>query len=294
MDLVAVAPRLPHAGETLEGQRFYTAPGGKGANQAVAAARMGCRVKLFGRVGQDTFGSQLLQGLEASGVDVGGVHPNPDTSSGIAMILLDQAGQNHIVAVYGANLTCDETQLRGVEESLEGAAVLLLQQEIPLSVSLEAARMARARGVTVILDPAPARELPADAFGLVDIITPNQGEASFLTGTAVTDPSSARVAAEKLVRLGVETPIVTLGELGVYYLTQGGGQYIPALTVQAVDTVAAGDAFNGALAAGLALGRGLPDAVRWGMAAGAICVTRPGAQEAMPTREEVEELLSTG
>lgn len=292
MDLIGVAPRLPVQGETVIGERFYTAPGGKGANQAVAAANLGARVRMVGRVGADAFGPTLLADLRGYGIDVQGVVEDPHNASGIAMILLDAERQNHIVAIYGANAACDGAQLEATKRALDGADALLLQLEIPIDVSLAAARYARSRGVWVIWDPAPAMDIPKDLYAAVDVLTPNQTEAAFLTGTEVTDMNSAQAAAEVLLSRGVPVAVVKMGERGVYFAARSGGGHVPAFMVDAVDTVAAGDAFGAALAVALAEGKALPDAVRYGAAAGALAVTRQGAQAAMPARHEVEALLS--
>lgn len=291
MDLIGVAPKLPSSGETVVGERFYTAPGGKGANQAVAAARLGADVRMVGRVGRDTFGPTLVAGLRGYGIDVRGVAEDPDNASGIAMILLDSQRQNHIVAVYGANAACDNDQLEAAKAALDGADTLLLQLEVPFEVSLAAAEYARSRGVRVVWDPAPAMDMPPGAYAAVDVLTPNQTEATFLTGIDVADAASARAAAEVLLGRGVPVAVVKMGEQGVYYATADGSGLVPPYPVEAVDTVAAGDAFGGALAVALGEGRSLADAVRYGAAAGALAVTRPGAQEAMPARQEVEALF---
>ncbi len=291
MDLVAVAPRLPAPGETVAGQRFYTAPGGKGANQGVAAARLGARVRMVGRVGRDEFGATLLSNLRRDGIDVSGVEEDPANISGVAVILLDARRENHIVAVYGANMACDSNQLDAAKSALDGADVLMLQSEIPLEVSLAAARYAMERGVTVLWDPAPAAEMPPETFDSVSILTPNQTEAEALSAVRVTDVTSACKAAGVLLERGVPTVVVKLGEQGAYYATPGESGHIAAPSVEVVDTVAAGDAFAGALAVAFAEGMSLPEAVRFGVAAGSAAVAKRGAQEAMPSRAEVEELL---
>ena len=208
MDLVATAARMPAPGETLIGEEFLTYPGGKGANQAVAAARLGASVKMVGRVGVDTFGPVLLDGLRGEGVDVSGVAQDPERLSGVAIILLDADRQNYIVAVYGANMACDGTQVRAVEQALQGADVLLLQLETPLETSLAAARRAREMGVRVVWDPAPAVALSAEAYSACDVLTPNQVEAEFLVGVSVTDAASAEAATERLLALGANAVIV--------------------------------------------------------------------------------------
>ena len=294
MDLIATAPRLPMPGETVRGSEFYTTPGGKGANHAVAAARLGAGVRMIGRVGKDTFGPSMLDDLRAHGIDVTGVSEDPVNASGVAVILLDDSRQNHIVAVYGANAACDDTELRAATSALDGADVLMLQLEIPFEVSLAAAREAKSRGVTVVLDPAPAAPLPPGSLETVDVLTPNQTEATFLTKVEVRDLASAQEAAHALVKMGVAVAAVKLGPEGVCYASRAESGEVSAFRVEAVDTIAAGDAFGGALAVALAEGAGLKEAVRFGAAAGALAVTKPGAQEAMPSRREVEALVLRG
>ncbi len=294
MDLIGAAPRLPSPGETVLGGDFYTAPGGKGANQAVAAARMGASVRMIGRVGNDLFAPQLLGNLRACGVDVSGVMEDPDATSGVAMILLDASRQNRILVASGANMRCDDTQVDAVKSALDGADALMLQCEIPAAVSLKAARIAKEIGVRVVWDPAPADAFPPEAYALVDVLTPNQAEAAALTGIDVTDVASAESAARALVQRGVRAAVVKMAERGAFYLSNDDSGYVLPFGVEAVDTVAAGDAFGAAMACALAEGKPLSEAVRFGAAAGAFAVTRPGAQDAMPTRSEVETLLAAG
>lgn len=291
MDVVVTAARLPVAGETIAGDELHVTPGGKGANQAVAASSLGAEVRMVGRVGEDAFGPMLLEGLGSHGVDVSRVASDPESSSGAAAILLDADRQNRIVAVYGANMRCDDAQVREAEAALNGADCLLLQLEVPLETSLGAARVARCKGVPVILDPAPASALPAEAYALVDVLTPNQVEAAALVGHPVDDVDEGLRAARELLRRGVGTAIVTLGDRGTVYASADAAGHVPPFYVEAVDTVAAGDAFGGALAVALADGMGLASAIRFASAAGAVAVTRPGAQAAMPSRDEVERLL---
>lgn len=293
MDLIGITPRLAGPGETVVGERFYTTPGGKGGNQAVAAARMGARVKMIGRVGEDVFGPGLIESLRGHGVDVSSVALDPDYASGIAVILLDANRQNHIVAIYGANTRCDGQELLAVERALEGADALLLQLETPYEVSLRAARTAKKRGVPVIWDPAPATAgFPPETYAALDFVTPNQTEAHDLTGIKVTGIPSARDAAEALLRKGAPVAVIKLGEAGVYYSTPRGGGHISSFDVEVTDSVAAGDAFAGAFAVALGEGKGLEEALHHGTAAGALAVTRPGAQDAMPSRDDVESLLA--
>ncbi len=293
MDLTALAETLPQAGETVVGDLFYTLPGGKGANQAVAAARLGAEVRMVGRVGDDPFGAALLDGLRSEGIDVGGVAVDPDNASGVAMIWLDASRENRIVAVYGANLACDQAQLRAVQRALDGADALLLQLETPAALTLEAAAAARRRGVRVVWDPAPAQMAPPGIHAAADVLTPNQTEASMLSGVEVTDLASAADAATRLRATGAPVSLVKLGEQGAYYASEDESGHVPAFTVDVVDTVAAGDAFGAAFAVAAAEGLSLGESVRFGAAAGALAVTVPGAQAAMPSRADVETLLAT-
>ena len=294
IDLIGLAPRIPAPGETVVGDDFYTTPGGKGGNQAVAAARLGADVSMIGRVGGDIFGPGLLEDLRKDGIDITGVAVDPDRSSGVAVILLDSDRQNRIVAVYGANAACDEEQLQAACLAMDGADALLLQQETDVEVSLAAAEYARAHEVMVVWDPAPVRDLNVEAYSNVDVLTPNQTEVEALCGIEVVDVDSAERAAADLVEKGIPTAIVKLGELGVCYATSEGSGHVPSFEVEPVDTVAAGDAFGAGVA--VALGEGVPldEAVRFGCAAGALAVTRAGAQAAMPYRAQVEALLRSG
>ncbi|MBM3948281.1 MAG: ribokinase [SAR202 cluster bacterium] len=292
MNFIGLTQRVPQPGETVTGERFYTAPGGKGANQAVAASRMGGPVRMVGRVGRDTFGPALLEGLRRDGIDVSGIAEDPDNPSGIAIILLDGKRQNYIVQVRGANLHCDATQLQAAKAAMRGARALMIQLELPFSVTLEAARHAKANGVLVVWDPAPPMEPVKTAYRAVDVLTPNQNEAQFLTGIEVTGPETARKAAEALVAAGVSMVVVKLAEQGACYASKREQGYVQGFKVDVVDTIGAGDAFGGALTVALAEGRPVSEAVRWGCAAGALAVTKPGAQGAMPMRAEVEALLA--
>ena len=294
MDLVGATERMPAPGETVFGQSFHTSPGGKGANQAVAAARLGAEVRMVGRVGRDEFGPVLLDGMRREGIDVSGVATDPDNSSGIAMILLDGQKENYIVAIYGANLASDREQVEAVQSALDGADVLLLQLETPLEVAAESARIAKGMGVRVVWDPAPALEMGKDAYALCDALTPNQVEAEYLSGVPVADLDSARIAARKLVGEGVSACVITMAEAGAYYATQDDEGFVPPVNVETVDSVAAGDAFSAGLGVALAEGRSLGEAIRYASAAGALAVTKRGAQEAMPYRREVDALFGEG
>ncbi len=292
MDLVTRTPRLPIAGETLQGYEFFTAPGGKGANQAVAAARLGISTQIVGRLGDDDFGRQLLAGLQAADVQTDGILVDESASSGVAVIAVDDAGENNIIIVAGANGCVNQQDVERLSDLLPGAAALLLQFEIPLPAVLAAAQAARQAGVLVILDPAPAKEnIPPELYPLIDIITPNEIEASQLVGFPVEGQEAAAKASAELRQRGVGTVIVKLGAQGVFCAAGAETFFVPAFSVRAVDTVAAGDAFNGALAAALADGRSLRDAVVWGAAAGAISATKAGAQPSLPDRKTFDAFL---
>ncbi|NEZ57908.1 ribokinase [Adonisia turfae] len=288
MDLVAQVPRLPQSGETLLGTGFTTVPGGKGANQAVAAARLGAPTTMVGRVGDDSFGQELCNSLQASNVATELVLAEPGPS-GVALISVDESGENQIVVVPGANGNVDLSDANRLPLG-PGPSVLLMQFEIPL-VAVQAAAK-RAAEHCVILDPAPARsDLPTDFYSLVDILTPNQTEASQLVGMKVKSVATAMEAAQVLRRRGVSTVIVKLGSQGAVVASDLEVFHVPAFEVKAVDTVAAGDAFNGGLAVALAEGKSLRAAVVWASAVAALAVTKAGAQSSMPIRAQVEDFL---
>ncbi len=293
MDLVARVPRLPGVGETLIGHTFDTIPGGKGANQAVAVARLDVPVQMVGRLGGDGFGHQLLQGLQRNGVRCDRLQIDHSSHSGVALISVDEAGENNIIVIPGANGNVDQTNIERLQELLPTAKVLLLQLEIPLPVTVAAAKAAKQAGLTVILDPAPARsDLPADLYPVVDILTPNQVEASQLSGVSVSDRPSAIEAARRLQKRGVATVIVKLGNQGAVCVTPDVIFTIPVFPVNAVDTVAAGDAFNGGLAAGLAVGLPLSEATTQAAAVAALSVTKAGAQPSLPSRQDLDNFLA--
>lgn len=293
MDLVARTPRLPAPGETIVGHSFETVAGGKGANQAVAVARLGIPTEMVGRVGGDAFGAELLSGLTASGVGCGAVLVDATTYSGVALIAVDDASENNIIVVPGANGQVGEPDIERLKLLLGQAKVLLLQLEVPLAAVVAAARAAKQAGVTVILDPAPAQaHLPAELYPLIDITTPNQVETGQLVGFDVNDLETAKRAAAVLHQRGVGTVITKLGKQGAICIGQGESFEIPAFPVTAIDTVAAGDCFNGALAAGLAIGMSLGEATRQASAAAALSVTKAGAQPSLPTGAELAAFLA--
>ena len=291
MDLVTITPRFPQAGETVVGSRFLTYPGGKGANQAVAAVRMGGSAAMVGLVGDDIFGRQLIDSLAASGVDAGGVGLVHGVSSGIAVINIDDQAENRIVQILGANDACGDAEAARVSQLMLRASTLMLQLEVPVELSRQVAQAAFDQGKTVILDPGPVRHLTEAFYPCCTVITPNETEAQALVGFPVTDPASAARAASELLLRGVKIAVIKLGAQGAYYATREGSELVGPFQVEAVDSVAAGDAFNGALAVALAEGEEINQAVLMASAAGALAVTRTGAQDSMPTRVEVETLL---
>ena len=292
LDLVVEAPRLPRPGETLRGTAFHTSPGGKGANQAVAAARQGASTRLIGRVGADAFGEQLVEAIRAAGVRVSAISIDRDAPTGVALICVAEKGENTIVTVKGANGNVGSEELGVLERIRLQSLVLLMQLEIPIAVARAAAESAREAGLIVILDPAPVTELPEELLGNVSWITPNETEAEALTGIEPSDERSAARAGEALRSRGVERVAVKLGSRGCVYVGPEGTIAIPAPKVDAVDTVAAGDAFNGALAASLVAGHDVEGTLRRACSAGAIAATRRGALPSLPTRSEVEAALS--
>jgi len=293
-DMVIRAPRLPRPGETLLGGRFLTAAGGKGANQAVGAARAGGRVSFIGRVGNDVLGTQAIAALRQAGIDVRGVLRDPVAASGVALIMVAKDGENCISVASGANSKLLPKDLDRFAALIGGAAVLVLQLESPLATVQAAATLAARAGVPVILNPAPARELSAAFLKRVAILTPNETEAETLTGIRVTDDAQAARAAAKLRARGVKTVILTLGARGAFVADATSERLVPGFKVKAVDTTAAGDMFNGALAVALAEGKALVDAVRFAHAAAALSVMREGAQPSAPERARIDALLAAG
>lgn len=289
MDLVIKAPRLPETGETVLGGTFATFPGGKGANQAVAAARLGAAVTMVGRVGADAFGRQLRDGLVGEGIDASNVRVDENAATGVALITVDRTGRNTIVVASGANMQVRAADV--AQEVITSSQVVLLQLELPLEVVRHAAQVAHAAGCRVILDPAPAPSspLPEDLYQHLSVINPNEVEARALTGIAITHESDARRATEHLLDQGCRAVVIKLGDRGAYVATDGAHAAIPAIAVDAVDTTAAGDAFAGGMAVALAEGKGLAGAVRFANVVAAISVTRMGAQPSMPRRAEVDE-----
>lgn len=287
MDLVVRAPRHPAPGETILGSDFRTFAGGKGANQAVAAARLGGFVQMIGRVGADDFGAALLGNLAANGVDSHYVLADEDAATGVALITVSDAGQNTIVVASGANWRVSPADIVNAQVAFAQANLLMLQLEIPLPAVERAIATARRHAVPIILNPAPARSIDRELLAQVDYLTPNQGELALLTGSA-----DVEAGVQILREMGVRNVIVTLGEDGVLVVGETLRAHLPAHRVPVVDTTAAGDAFVGGFAVALVHGLPLLDAVRWGNAAGALAVTRAGAQPSLPTRAEIDVLLA--
>jgi ribokinase len=293
-DLVIKSPRLPEAGETVTAGHFATFPGGKGANQAVAAARLGASVAMIGAVGGDDFGRQLREGLSREGIDVSHVIADVTTASGIALITVDPEGQNTIVVAPGANWRLTPAHVEKAGNLIARSQILLIQLEIPIETVTRAAEIASSAKVRVVLDPAPAPEnpLPDRLIRLIDVINPNEVEAKALTGTQVADERGAREAAERLLAMGCRSAVIKLGARGAFVADGDTRAAVSGLHVDAVDTTAAGDAFAGALAVALGEGRSILEAVRFANVVGAISVTRMGAQPSMPRRAEVVEFAA--
>ena len=290
MDLVGCASRIPVVGETVTGHTFFDAPGGKGANQAYAAAKLGGQVSMVGRVGSDDFGRRMRANLAQVGCDISGILTVQNCPSGIALIFVADDGHNSIMVLPGANGRLAEADVDESGEQFEGATYVLLQLENPLPTVMAAARAARRAGAQVILDPAPAQPLPDPFFPLIDVLTPNETEAAILAGLPPRrlDPNEAGGIGAQLRSRGVSTVIVKLGDQGCVLLTGGEPRHIPAPKVHAVDTTAAGDVFNAGLAVGLSEGIDLSAACQFANRAAALSVTRRGAQPAAPSRAEVE------
>ena len=289
--MVIRVARIPRAGETLLGGEFLTAAGGKGANQAVGAARAGGRVWFIGRVGRDDLGDTALAALRRDRIDVRWVSRDPAAASGVALIFVAPGGENSIAVAGGANAKLSPGDVRMAAGVIRSAAALVAQLETPLSTVRAAAQIAANAGVPLILNPAPAQPLPNALLKLVSILTPNETEAELLTGIEVADAAGAARAAAKLRLRGVQTVIITLGVRGAYVAGEGVECLVPGFKVKAVDTTAAGDVFNGALAVALGEGRPILDAARFANAAAALSVTRRGAQPSAPTRAEIDEVM---
>lgn len=287
-DMVIKAAHLPRPGETILGGTFFMNPGGKGANQAVAIARLGAPVTFICKTGTDIFGHQSQQLFEAEGINTSYVFSDPQNPSGVALISVDDKAENCIVVASGANANLTPEDLKKAEEAIDQCDIVLLQLEIPMETVEYVAKIAFEKGKKVILNPAPAQPLSAELLSHLYLITPNETEAEMISDVKITDEASANEAAQVLSEKGVQNVIITLGSKGALVYSNGESEVVPAYKVKAIDTTAAGDVFNGALTVALSEGRDLKEASRFGCKASAISVTRSGAQSSAPYRNEVD------
>jgi len=292
-DMVLKVPRVPVPGETILGGSFSVAAGGKGANQAVAAARAGGAVRFISCIGDDDNGRRAVQGYREDGIDVSNIALSPNTPSGVALIFVGDDGENSIGVASGANAELTPDHIQSARDAIESATIVLMQLEVPLETVQAAATIAKNAGVPVVLDPAPAQPLADDLLANVSILTPDESEAELLTGVTIEDEQTATTAAETLLARGVQTVLLTRGAQGVLAATRDGVETFPAFDVEAVDSTAAGDTFNGALAFALIQGQDYSAAIRFASAAAALSVTRLGAQPSIPRREDIEQFLAT-
>ena len=290
-DMIIKLDRLPQPGETVLGGDFSTAAGGKGANQAVAAARAGGDVTFVARVGDDMFGRLAVEQFAADGIDVRHVIEDSDAPSGVALIFVDRNGENSIAVASGANAFLTPVDALSARDAVRDAQIMITQLETPIETVRAAVVLASEQGVPVILNPAPAQSLGADILRHVSVLTPNETEAELLTGVKVSTTADAEAASEKLASMGVEAIVITLGSRGAFVFNADHSELIAGFDVQAVDTTAAGDVFNGALAVALAKEAPLLEAVHFANAAAALSVTKLGAQPSAPTLDEIEEFL---
>lgn len=293
VDLIIKGGKIPQKGETVLGGTFHKAFGGKGANQAVAASRAGGEVSFISCVGNE-YGAECLDGFRQDGIDVDHVRTDPNVPTGIALILVDAEGENCISVASGANALITASQIRAAAPLIEGAQVLLMQLEVPIEAIQEAAKIATQAGVKIILNPAPAQPLIDELLKTVTLLTPNETETEILTGMTVKSKTDALKAANLLHKKGVEAVIITLGSKGALLSTKEESRIITGHAVEAIDTTAAGDVFNGALAVAIAEGSSLDVAIQFANAAAAISVTRLGAQPSAPTRGEIDAMLRSG
>lgn len=291
-DHILNVKQFPLPGETVIGKQYKVAFGGKGANQAVAAGRSGADIVFIACVGADDIGERIRQQLVTDRIDTQPIEAIPGNTTGVALIFVNEDGENVIGIDAGANAAVTPDYLRRYQQTVIDADALLMQLESPLETVIAAAKLAKQHQTQVILNPAPACELPDDLLAMVDMITPNEKEAQRLTGIAINNDDDAARAAKVLHDKGISRVIITLGSRGVWLSEQGdGGKLVPGFKVKAVDTIAAGDTFNGALVTALLEGKAISEAVRFAHAAAAIAVTRPGAQPSVPWREEIDTFL---
>jgi ribokinase len=293
MDLVVRSARIPVVGETIMGSDFMTNPGGKGANQAVAAAKLGADVHFVGRLGNDAFGKEGLANMQSVGINTDHIAMTKGVSSGVALITVDDKGNNVIVVAPGANDKVTPADVKKAASVIKTSGALVVQLEVPMETVKAAVKIAHDAKVLVVFDPAPApaKPLDADLMKMIDILKPNEIEAQMLSGVVVKDEVSAKAAAQKLLDKGAKSVILTLGEKGCLVAADGKMEFIPAKKVKAIDSTAAGDAFTGALAVGLTEGKSLTEAVNLASHVAALSVTKRGAQASMPTRKEVKAFM---
>jgi ribokinase len=291
MDLVVKSPRIPAKGETILGGDFIMTPGGKGANQAVAAAKLGAEVYFIAKLGDDIFARQSLSNFQKVAVHTEYVVQTKEAPSGVALITVDQAGDNVIVVAPGANLKLSPEDVKKAQSVIASSGALAAQLEVPLETVEFAARLANDAGVPFILDPAPAQKLSSEFLGMVDILTPNETEAEILTSIEVTDEDSALVVAKDLLKRGVKAVILTMGAKGYLLATKNASEFVLSVNVDAVDATAAGDAFTGSLGVGLAQGKTLEEAALFANYVAALSVTKMGAQSSMPDAGQVENFM---
>lgn len=294
MDLVVRVPRLPEPGETIiSSEDLQIIPGGKGANQAFCSAKLGAEVSMTGRVGDDAFGEQLVANLKKTGVDTRNIIRDTEASTGIAMIVVEEGGQNSIVVSPGANGQVGFSDISKAEAVILSAGLILLQLEIPLPAVIEAARFAKKHEVKVVLNPAPAQKLPDELLSLTDILIPNEMEAAMLSECNVGTDNGIRQAAAKLHQSGVKTIIMTRGSRGASLMSENEIVHFPAFPIEPVDTTGAGDAFVASFAVAFAEGHSIKESIRYGNAAGALASIKYGAQPSMPCREDLDKMLQT-
>jgi ribokinase len=291
-DMIIKIPRIPKPGETILGGKFNTAAGGKGANQAMAAARAGGDVTFVARVGDDIFGQQAIKGFKKDYINVDHVLTDNHEPSGVALIFVDEKGENSIAVASGANAQLSVKDVENAQSAILSAGILLMQLETPIETIRKSASIAQNSGAKIILNPAPAQLLDNELLSMLDILTPNETEAELLSGIKVTDIESAKRAGKILLEKGLDKVIITLGNKGALLVTENETELISGFKVDAIDTTAAGDTFNGTLAVGLAEGKELKDAIKMANAAAALSVTKLGAQPSAPSRNDIEKMLT--
>ncbi len=294
VDLMGRAPRLPKPGETILGKSFQIGPGGKGSNQAVAAKRAGADVSIITKLGGDEFADIAFKSFKNEDIPTDYVYIGQEYPTGAALIMVDeQTGQNKIMVIIGANNHIVEEEIERARGEIEQAKILLLQLETNLNAIEKCVNIAKDNGVLGVLNPAPAQELPLDLLRKIDILTPNESEAETLCGVTVKDKEDAKIAAEKLLEMGPKSVIITMGGMGSYIKNNEVDLFLPSIKVDVVDTTGAGDAYNGGLVAALAEGKDLIEAAKFANIVGALCVTKIGTAPAMPSRWEIDQMLSS-